>query len=111
VAQVTGRATRWLIALVALALAGCAVGGPLAAPSGQPPPPYIGPHLAAADGTPLALSEWPVDQPQAVILAVHGYGDYGPSTFTAAAEFWAGQGIITYAYDATASPRCSPMAA
>jgi alpha-beta hydrolase superfamily lysophospholipase len=57
------------------------------------------PHLAAADGTPLAVSEWPADEPRAVILAVHGYGDYGPSTFTAAARFWAGQGIITYAYD------------
>jgi alpha-beta hydrolase superfamily lysophospholipase len=30
---------------------------------------------------------------------VHGYGDYGPSTFDAAARFWAGQGIATYAYD------------
>jgi alpha-beta hydrolase superfamily lysophospholipase len=34
-----------------------------------------------------------------VILGVHGYGDYGPSTFDAAARFWAGQGITTYAYD------------
>jgi alpha-beta hydrolase superfamily lysophospholipase len=57
------------------------------------------PHLAAADGTALAISEWPAEQPVAVILAVHGYGDYGPSTFARAAEFWAGQGITTFAYD------------
>ncbi|MFQ5565735.1 MAG: alpha/beta fold hydrolase [Paracoccaceae bacterium] len=80
---------------LALALAGCAVGGPLVAPSGPPPMP----HLAAADGTPLALSEWPADEPRAVILGVHGYGDYGPSTFADAARFWAGRGITTYAYD------------
>jgi acylglycerol lipase len=57
------------------------------------------PHLAAADGTALAISEWPAEQPVAVILAVHGYGDYGPSTFARAAEFWAGQGITIFAYD------------
>ncbi len=89
------RAPCWLSMLGGLALAGCAVGGPLEAPPGPAPTP----HVAAVDGTALALSGWPADQPWAVILAVHGYGDYGPSTFTPAAEFWAGQGITTYAYD------------
>ncbi len=93
------RAPRWLSALAGLALAGCAAGGPLTAPSGPPPPPFAGPHLAAADGTALALSEWPAGEPRAVILAVHGFGDYGPSTFAQAARFWAEQGIVTYAYD------------
>jgi alpha-beta hydrolase superfamily lysophospholipase len=87
------------LALLALALSGCAAGGPLTAPTGLPPPPFSGPHLAAADGTALAFSEWPAGEPRAVILAVHGFGDYGPSTFAQAARFWAGQGIITYAYD------------
>jgi len=101
VAESRSRAPRRLSALVlALVLAGCAVGGPLVAPSVPPPPPFIGPHLAAADGTALALSEWPAaESPRAVILAVHGFGDYGPSSFTAAARFWAGQDIVTYAYD------------
>ncbi len=99
-AESRSRAPRWLsalpgLALLALALAGCAVGGALTAPSGPPPIP----HLAAADGTALAFSEWPAGEPRAVILAVHGFGDYGPSTFAQAARFWAGQGIITYAYD------------
>ncbi len=103
-AESRSRAPRWLSALsgltaLALVLAGCAAGGPLTAPAGPPPPPFSGPHLAAADGTALAFSEWPAGKPRAVILAVHGFGDYGPSTFTEAARFWAGQGIITYAYD------------
>lgn len=103
-AESRSRAPRWLSTLpgltaLALALAGCAAGGPLIAPSGPPPPAFSGPHLAAADGTALAFSEWPAGEPRAVILAVHGFGDYGPSTFTEAARFWAGQGIITYAYD------------
>lgn len=101
-AESRGRATGWLsrraaLALLAGALAGCAVGGPLPAPSD--PPPVTGPHLQAADGTPLALSQWSAPAPRAVILGVHGYGDYGPSTFAPAATFWAGQGIVTYAYD------------
>jgi alpha-beta hydrolase superfamily lysophospholipase len=90
-----GRASGWLTLLAALALAGCTVGGPLQAPSGPPP----APHLEAADGTALALSSWGPETPAAVILAVHGYGDYGPSTFTSAATFWVGQGIVTHAYD------------
>jgi len=95
VAESRSRAPRWLSALVLLALAGCAAGGPLTAPTAPPPMP----HLTAADGSALAVSEWPAGEPRAVILAVHGFGDYGPSTFTAAARFWAGQGIATYAYD------------
>lgn len=33
------------------------------------------------------------------MIAVHGYGDYGSSTFGLAAEDWATRGITTYAYD------------
>ncbi len=69
------------------------------APSGPPPPPFAGSRLAAVDGTALALSEWPAEKPRAVVRAVHGYGDYGPSTLSQAAEFWAERGIATYAYD------------
>ncbi len=36
--------------------------------------------------------------PRAVILALHGFNDYGKA-FDAPAAFWAGQGIATYAYD------------
>lgn len=98
-AQGRSRTPRWLSVPGLLALAGCAVGGPLVAPSRPAPPQSAGAQLLATDGTPLALSEWPAGEPGAVILAVHGYGDYGPSTFGEAARFWAGQGIATYAYD------------
>jgi len=56
--------------------------------------------LAGADGAPLALSVWPAQgRPRAVLLAVHGFGDYAPSTFGGPAPFWAEAGITTYAYD------------
>lgn len=91
-----GAAVAWL---ALLAVAGCAaVGGPLAAPPGPEPVP----HIAGADGTALALSIWEPaapSAPKAVILGVHGFGDYGLSTFEAAAESWAAQGIATYAFD------------
>ncbi|SFI06595.1 alpha/beta fold hydrolase [Albimonas pacifica] len=48
---------------------------------------------------PLALSRWPAERPRAVLLALHGYGDYGPSTYGAAASEWAARGIEVYAYD------------
>lgn len=48
----------------------------------------------------LHVSKWePSTTPRAVILALHGYGDYGPSTYEGAAEYWAGRGFLTYAYD------------
>ncbi len=95
--RLMGAARTASAALVALVLAGCtAVGGPLVPPPGEAPEPRI----AAADGTGLALSAWqPAGPPRAVILGVHGFGDYGPSTFAPAAEFWAARGISTYAYD------------
>lgn len=89
------RAPGRLIALVALLLAACSAGGPLEAPRAD----AGGLTVTGSDGRKLALSVWPAEQPEAVILAVHGYGDYGPSTFTEAAEYWAGRGITTYAYD------------
>lgn len=76
-------------------LGACAVGGPVEQPAEAP----VGPTVPGADGTPLVISAWPVEQPKAVILGLHGYGDYGPSTFGSAAVHWAGQGIATYAID------------
>jgi len=52
-----------------------------------------------ADGYELLLRRWaPAGEPEAVVLALHGFNDH--STFLAdAAGRWAGQGIATYAYD------------
>ncbi|MEM7507534.1 MAG: alpha/beta fold hydrolase [Pseudomonadota bacterium] len=83
--------------LLGALLAGCAVGGGL--PPSAPIAPAREGELTAADGSGLATSIWQADAPQAILLALHGYGDYGPSTFSAAGVFWAGQGITTIAYD------------
>lgn len=84
---------------LALTLAACAAGGPLP----QPRPGSAGGaaprSVEGAGGRPLALSVWGPQAPRAVILALHGFGDYGPSTFEAAARHWAERGIRTYAYD------------
>lgn len=78
------------------ALLGCSAGGPLEAPG---PREGNSDGLQAADGTTLAVSRWPAARPEAVLIAVHGYGDYGPSTFARAAQYWADAGITTIAYD------------
>jgi alpha-beta hydrolase superfamily lysophospholipase len=94
------RAGRGLAALtLAVALSACAVGGPVpfAQPSGYA---LSGPALAGHDGAPLALSVWrPEGPPRAAILAVHGFGDYAPSTFAEAAAAWAAEGVEVWAYD------------
>lgn len=83
-----------------LALASCAVGGALPVtddPAGTTVRETE--TVSGADGAPLATSAWRAALPRAVILAVHGFGDYGPSTFQGAATYWAGRGLTTYAYD------------
>jgi len=93
------RARRGARALaLSLALGACAAGGALPAPDGGAP--GLAQTIAGADGAPLALSVWPAGgRPQAVLLAVHGFGDYAPSTFGGPAPFWAAAGIAVYAYD------------
>ena len=93
---------RRLAVLALLALAACSVGGPIAPPQPLAPARLTQSEVEGLGGTKLALSAWPARgraAPRAVILAVHGYGDFGPSTFAMAARFWAAQGITTYAYD------------
>lgn len=85
-------------------LTACAVGGPL---EGEPrdlaappaPPPVVEATIPASDGTALTLKRWGAETPKAVLLALHGYGDYGESTFARAAPFWASRGITVLAYD------------
>ena len=93
-------------------LAGCAAGGPL--PEGTastapvrearegprlPGTPGLDMALTASDGSVVVASEWRAETPKAVILALHGFGDYGQLTFRGPAAFWAGQGITTIAPD------------
>lgn len=56
--------------------------------------------LRAEGGDTIALTRWPAQGiRRGVVLAVHGYGDYGPSTYAEAAEEWRGAGLDVYAYD------------
>ncbi len=57
-------------------------------------------RYVAADGTALPLSVWPAANgaPKAVILALHGFGDYRMA-WEEPAGLWSGADITTYAYD------------
>jgi len=51
------------------------------------------------DGAALPLRQWlPAGEPQAVVLALHGFNDYS-NAFAAPAARWAESGIATFAYD------------
>ncbi|MEM1298729.1 MAG: alpha/beta fold hydrolase [Pseudomonadota bacterium] len=104
---------RGLAALLMTAfLSACAAGGPL--PDGKvstlpdrepregptlPGTPGADSVMRASDGTEVAGSEWVLDAPKVVVLALHGFGDYGQLTFRGPATFWAEQGIATIAPD------------
>lgn len=56
-------------------------------------------HFVARDGYRLPTRVWRGEgPPQAVVLALHGFNDYGKA-FAAPASWWAQRGITTYAYD------------
>lgn len=50
------------------------------------------------DGLRLPLRHWDADHPHAIIVALHGMSDYS-NAFDMPAQWWASQGIMTYAYD------------
>jgi len=80
---------RHFLALGAALPAACTVepGGPM-------------PLAAADDDGPLVMHRFlPKQHPQAVILALHGYGDAGDLTFGRAAAAWTPRGIAVYAPD------------
>src|SRR4051812_14399907 len=56
-------------------------------------------EFIATDGVRLPLRKWlPRGPVKAVILALHGFNDYG-NAFAIPAKSWAAHGIATYAYD------------
>ena len=84
-------------------LAACAptvipAGGTVRLPALTPAP--APDRYLAADGTALPLAVWPATNgaPTAVILGLHGYGDYR-NAWEDPAAIWAKAGITTYAYD------------
>jgi acylglycerol lipase len=57
-------------------------------------------RYVAADGTSLPVAVWPAapGKPKAVVLGLHGFGDYRKA-WDEPAEIWAKDGITTYSYD------------
>lgn len=91
---------RILAALLgAVMLASCA---PTVIPAGETvrAPALEDGRYVAADGTSLPFAVWPAANgaPRAVILGVHGFGDYR-NAWEEPAEIWAAAGITTYAWD------------
>lgn len=56
-------------------------------------------RVVQADGARLPLRSWlPETQPRAVIVALHGFNDYGRA-FEKPGTYWSDRGIATYAFD------------
>ncbi|HEX3860658.1 MAG TPA: alpha/beta fold hydrolase [Stellaceae bacterium] len=65
----------------------------------SPPAHFTDSAFIAGDGAALPLRRWlPAGPVKAVILALHGFNDYG-AAFNQPALAWAARGIATYAYD------------
>jgi acylglycerol lipase len=85
----------------AAALGGCA---PLTqrldlGPLGFRGPRFEGDDFVSFDGARLGLKRWlPMGEPEWVIVGLHGMNDYS-NAFHLAGDWWAGQGIATYAFD------------
>jgi alpha-beta hydrolase superfamily lysophospholipase len=88
---------RLAVLLLCLGFAACA---PVIAPLGteNAAPALAQESFTARDGTELPVRHWDAAQPRAIIVALHGMGDYS-NAFDAPATWWATQGITTYAYD------------
>jgi alpha-beta hydrolase superfamily lysophospholipase len=54
--------------------------------------------ITMRDGTSLPLRRWEADAPRAMIVALHGMGDYS-NAFDSPGKVWAKMGITTLAYD------------
>lgn len=80
------------------------VPAPVPAPQGEnqalTAPPLMLALSAEPDGPALPVAYWPAEgETRAVLVGLHGYGDYGSSTFARAARRWAQMGIAVYAPD------------
>jgi len=87
----------WLAFGLVMWLVGCtptviAVGPPIVSPS------IDGDAFVTADGARLALQVWPAENPEAVVIGLHGMNDYA-KTFAMPGPWLADRGITSYAYD------------
>ena len=93
------RATRRSLLLALGSVAACApVIIPAGPPSSEPFVAYKG--FIMPDGARLPYRAWlPDDTPRAVLLCLHGFGDYSINAFELPAPLFVSQGIALYAYD------------
>jgi alpha-beta hydrolase superfamily lysophospholipase len=91
---------RHIAAVACLSLAGCAPGLQPPPAGGRAPTEIGAGTFRAADGTEFPMRSWLPDdgKPRAIIVALHGFGDYSVA-FRSPAAFWAARGIATFAYD------------
>ncbi|WP_290652478.1 alpha/beta fold hydrolase [Aquisalimonas sp.] len=90
---------RVLILIVALLVVACARPAERPIGPGAQTPVLAADHIIAADGYYLPLHRWlPGDDPRAVVLALHGFNDYG-GAFDVLADGFKAQGVALYAYD------------
>ena len=68
------------------------------APPAELAPSFEADGFHSIDGAVLGLQRWEAENPRAVIVALHGMNDYS-HMFAGPGEFWAAQGITTYALD------------
>ena len=97
-ARFTRASARALWVALCFLAAACA---PYVVPEGPPQakPAFTLDGFRTEDGLMLPFLEWgPQQNPTAVVLGLHGFGDYS-NAFNAAAGHFAKQGIATYAYD------------
>lgn len=81
-----------------LSIAACQPSEQAFLPAMQAPAVEEGRYIAP-DGAVLPLKRWlPKGKPRAVLVALHGFNDYS-NAFAAPAEYFAAQGIATFAYD------------
>lgn len=89
---------RVLAIALCLALASCAAQRLAPGPGSVTPHFVDSTHWMADDGYVLAFSEWQVQHPDTVVVALHGMNDYG-HFIEGAAKHWQTRGITTYAFD------------
>ncbi|MBI1394059.1 MAG: alpha/beta fold hydrolase [Alphaproteobacteria bacterium] len=68
------------------------------APQIAAPPAFLEDRLRSIDGVDLPTTVWAADDPQAIVVALHGMNDYA-NAFAMPAAAWASRGVTTYALD------------
>ncbi|WP_425991382.1 alpha/beta fold hydrolase [Brevundimonas sp. TWP2-3-2] len=89
------------LSMMLLGLAACAM--PHVQPPLTPPAGFAGPRIEPGafvvdDGARLPYLRWGPEEPEAIIIGLHGMNDHA-AAFRLAGPWWAERGIATYAYD------------